>query len=121
VTVNGLPAPQIGFTENSGNTANDGVICLGNSVTLAVSGMTSYAWNNNQTTASITVSPSATTSYTVSITDSNGCNGVSTTTVNVNSLPVPTIAVNETSGTTNNDGIICVGQSVTLSGAGGNS
>ena len=121
VTVNTLPAPQIGFTETSGNTPNDGVICQGNSVTLSVSGMTSHLWDNNQTTSSINVSPSSTASYTVSVTDSNGCNGVSTTTVSVNSLPVPSIAVNETSGTTNNDGIICVGQSVTLAGGGGSS
>ncbi len=119
VTVNQLPAPQVGFTENTGNTPNDGIICVGDAVTLSVSGMVSYAWNNNQTTSSITVSPSSTTTYTVSVTDSNGCNGVSTAAVNVNTLPIPTITADESSGLADDDGIICLGNSVTLTGGGG--
>jgi hypothetical protein len=121
VSVNPIPSPQIGFTETSGNTPNDGVVCAGDAVALSVSGMVSQEWSNSQTTSSISVSPSSTTTYTVSVTDSNGCQGTSTTTVNVNSLPTASVAVSDLSGITNNDGIICIGSSVTLTGGGGES
>jgi len=40
-------------------------------------------------------------------------------TVTINSLPSASIAVTETSGATNNDGIICAGASATLTASGG--
>jgi hypothetical protein len=43
----------------------------------------SYSWSNSATTSSITVSPTATTNYSVSVQDHNGCPGSSTKTVNV--------------------------------------
>jgi hypothetical protein len=43
----------------------------------------SYKWSNTATTSSITVSPTATTVYSVAVQDQNGCPGSATKTVNV--------------------------------------
>jgi hypothetical protein len=42
-----------------------------------------YLWSNGATTPSITVSPSTTQNYTVTIIDKNGCSAIATTTINV--------------------------------------
>ncbi len=43
----------------------------------------SYTWSNSATTSSITVSPTAATTYSVTVRDQNGCPGSATKTVNV--------------------------------------
>ena len=43
----------------------------------------SYSWSNGVTTSSVTVSPTATTTYSVTVRDQNGCPGSATKTVNV--------------------------------------
>jgi len=43
----------------------------------------SYNWSNGATTSSVTVSPAATTTYSLSVHDQNGCPGSATKTVNV--------------------------------------
>lgn len=43
----------------------------------------SYGWSNGATTESITVSPTSTTDYTVTVTDANGCTATATKTINV--------------------------------------
>lgn len=43
----------------------------------------SYNWSNGATTSSVTVSPAATTTYSVAVQDQNGCPGSATKTVNV--------------------------------------
>lgn len=58
------------------------LICAGNSATLTASGATTYSWNTGASTSAIAVSPSVTTTYTVTGT-SNGCNKVITVTQNV--------------------------------------
>ena len=57
-------------------------LCLGESVTLTAFGYDSYLWDNGATTESITVSPTTTTTYSVSCT-SNGVTEVHTSTVTV--------------------------------------
>jgi hypothetical protein len=47
------------------------------------------------------------------------CRPSATTNLFVNALPTPAVAVTETSGTTNNDGIVCVGATATLTASGG--
>ena len=65
---------------------NSPTICQGDSVVLtAVSTATGYLWSNGDTTRSITVSPSSTTSYIVSATAGGTGSAVSTVTVN----PIP--------------------------------
>ena len=119
VTVNAPSTPVISATESFGTSANDGVICAGNSVTLGTAGGT-YVWSGSQTTASITVSPSSTATYTVTVTDANICTATATRAVTVNALPAPVIMVTENSGNTANDGTICFGASAVLTASGGN-
>ena len=55
---------------------------LGESVTLSASGADTYLWSTGETTASITVSPTETTTYSV-VGTTNGCEGNAEFTVNV--------------------------------------
>ena len=89
-------------------TVNSATICLGQSATLTatptVPGGT-YAWSNNANTASITIFPSVTTTYSVTYTTGAGCTApVASGTVTVN--PTPTITITNAT--------ICAGQSATL-------
>lgn len=84
-------------------------ICPGQSATLSASGGGSYAWSNGASTSGVTVSPSVTTSYSVSV--SNGqCSGTASATVTVNNVPAPVITGNT---------VICAGDMVTLTASGG--
>ncbi|HSY76236.1 MAG TPA: HYR domain-containing protein, partial [Bacteroidia bacterium] len=67
----------IGITEtdNSGTTSNDGIICNGFSASLDAGVHSSYSWSNGSTAESFTVSPTATTTYTVTISNGAGCTG----------------------------------------------
>ncbi len=86
---------------------NSPSICVGNSAALTASGATSYTWNTGATTSSISVSPAATTNYTVNGT-SNGCIGTKVISVTVNSTP--TVSVNSST--------ICSGSSAALTASG---
>jgi gliding motility-associated-like protein len=83
VTANPLPIASI--TTATGNTA----ICLGTNAVLTGAGGNTYAWSTIQNTTSITVSPVAQTTYTVTATDGNGCTDSETVTINVNQLTMP--------------------------------
>ena len=48
----------------------------------------SYTWSNGATTSSVTVSPTATTTYSVSVQDQNGCPGSGSATKTVNVLNI---------------------------------
>ncbi|MBI5218985.1 MAG: T9SS type A sorting domain-containing protein, partial [Bacteroidia bacterium] len=65
--------------------------CAGGSVTLTSSAGTSYLWSNAATTASINVTTAG--SYTVQVSDANGCQSAASvaTAVTVNTLPTPAI------------------------------
>lgn len=76
VTVNSLP----NVTASSSNNT----ICVGETSTLSASGASSYVWNTTSTLVSLVVSPTTTTSYTVTGTDNNGCVNTSSVTQNVN-------------------------------------
>ncbi|MEW6469602.1 MAG: gliding motility-associated C-terminal domain-containing protein [Bacteroidota bacterium] len=88
----------------SGNTT----ICSGNSATLTGSGGPLFSWSNGATTASITVNPTVTTTYTLTVSNS-GCSDTAAFTLTVVS------GVNAAIMGTNT---ICTGSSATLTGSG---
>ncbi|MES2140357.1 MAG: PKD domain-containing protein [Bacteroidota bacterium] len=89
-------------------TVNSQTICTGQSATLSASGGTTYLWSTGATSNSITESPSATTSYTVTGT-SGGCSGTAVATITVGGALAITV----------NSETICAGQSAALSASGG--
>jgi len=107
VTVN-IPAP-VAIT-------GPAAICNGSSVTLnATAGFTTYLWQpGNLGGSSITVSPTTTTTYTLTATDSNGCQSSTTHNVTVNT-PAPA------SITPGGPTTFCAGGSVTLTASAGSS
>lgn len=90
-------------------TVNSTTICSGQTSTLTAGGGSSYAWSTGASGNSITVSPTATTSYTVSD-NTPGCSGSATGTITVNIPPIVTV----------NAATICEGQSATLIASGAN-
>lgn len=101
VTENALPNPQI-----TGSTT----ICTGSSTTLTATGGVSYKWSNNATTASITVSQANT--YSVTVTDANGCKANTSKTLTLGNALSPNIT---------GDTAICQGSSTVLTTSGGTS
>jgi hypothetical protein len=66
---------------------NDATICSGENISLTASGGTDYMWSTGNSTAATQVSPTVTTTYTVSVTDATGCFGVDAVTITVNPSP----------------------------------
>ena len=102
VTVNALPAtPTI-------TTGGPTTFCDGGSVTLTSSAGSTYLWSNEETTQNINVTISG--SYTVRVTNANGCQSVQSaaTVVTVNALPLVSI--------TSSSNTMCINDLRTLSG-----
>jgi hypothetical protein len=105
-TVNGQNGPGCGDTKTIsvsvsatptvGVNSSQSIICSGSSAILTASGAITYTWSNALNTASITVSPTTATTYTVNGSNANGCQNSKTITVNVNSSPVLVISPNAT-------------------------
>ncbi len=119
VTVNPLPTAMIVVNEMSGHTNNDAEICEGDDATLIASGGNSYVWSTGETGASILVSPTVNTTYTVTVTDNNGCENTEEQQIIVNPLPNVIIDIEEMSGNADNDGDICENDAITLTATGG--
>lgn len=92
--------------------ASPTLICIGQSSTLTASGATSYSWNpGGYTTNSVVVTPSVTTTY--SVTGTTGlCSSTRTVIVGVN--PPPSATISPVTST------ICAAETLTLSIAGKN-
>lgn len=75
-TVTVLPVPDLAIT---GNTA----ICQGETTTLIAGGANTYTWSTGSSSTFLTVSPSATTAYTLNGTSANGCTSTNTVLVSV--------------------------------------
>lgn len=89
VTINVVSSPSIGIA------ASSGTICMGNQVVLTASGATSYTWfPTSSNNASITQSPSVTTTYSITgETSSGNLQCISANTIEVVVEPTPTVQV----------------------------
>ncbi len=123
ITQNSLDPDVTSFTfvETSGNLNNDGEICEGESTDITVlhtngSGTHTYTWDDpaSSTTQTITVSPTMTTTYMVTVEDSGGCTDVDMVNVVVYDEPDFTVAETDMSGLTNDDSEVCIGEDFTL-------
>ena len=89
-----VAAATLAVTETGGVANDDGTICIGQSVTLTISGAkagSTYLWSTGATTASITESPLATTTYSVTV-SYGGCTATYPQQIIVDPLPTATIA-----------------------------
>jgi len=95
VTINQVPVVNLGA---------DTAICAGNTLTLnAGNAGAAYLWDNAATTQTRTVNTAGT--YSVAVTNTNGCKGRDTITVTVTPLPVVNLG---------NDTFFCAGNSIEL-------
>ncbi|HBY19785.1 MAG TPA: hypothetical protein DEG71_02065, partial [Clostridiales bacterium] len=88
------------------------VICKGESIMLTAIGAESYVWNTGATSAAMTVSPSITTTYSVTGTDQNGCTAQDSVIITVKSFPIIDAGFDQT---------ICNGDIVLLTATGADS
>lgn len=104
----------VGSTPALSANATPSIICPGGTSTLTASGAVSYTWNpGNLAGSSVTVSPAATTVYTVIGASATGCTATALTVVNVTSPPSVTLSASSSS--------ICAGAVTTLTATGANS
>jgi len=103
VSVNSLPTLSIAGTTT---------LCAGQSINITASGANTYTWSNNSNNSSITISPTISSSYSVSGTSTAGCISASAAISNVTVYALPVI--------TANSGSICNGQNFTISPSGAN-
>ena len=101
VIVNPLPIAEAG---------TDQIICLDQNVNLTAYGGATYYWSNNSNSQSTNVSPSITTTYVVTVTDTNNCSATDNVQVTVKPLPPAEAGLNLA---------ICYGDSTTLNASGG--
>ena len=96
------PSPQI-----LAYGTNTGVICYGENSSISAIGGTTYSWSTGQTGTPIVVSPTATTTYSVVGTGTNGCTNTSAFTMTVQ--PLPTLTFTSSAATST----VCKGDLVT--------
>lgn len=106
VNVNGLPTADAGL---------DQAICSGNTANLLATGGVSYAWSptgslTNPNMANPVASPSGTTTYSVTVTDGNGCSATDAMVLSVFSQLPANAGIDQT---------ICNGQTANLLATGG--
>jgi hypothetical protein len=76
------PAPNVFITPSNSN------LCTGQSALITASGTDTYVWNTAQTTPSINVSPTSTTTYSVTGTDATtNCTATQSVSINVQNYP----------------------------------
>jgi hypothetical protein len=99
VTVNQLPTVDAGV---------DQTVCMGNMVTLNASGASNYLWDFSVTNG-VPFALNATTIFTVTGTDNNGCSATDQVTISVSSTPAPVVDAGA-------DQAICPNTAITLTG-----
>jgi gliding motility-associated-like protein len=76
------------------NAGNNASICTGQSTTLTGSGGVLYNWQpGNLSGSSVLVTPPTTTTYTLTVTDANGCTATDLVTITVTTCAVPVAAL----------------------------
>jgi len=86
-------------------------ICEYSSLTLTASGGNSYLWNGSLGTSNpLTLNPTTTSTYAVTVTDINGCTASESTSVTVNPVPIAEAGANQT---------VCIGGTTSLVASGG--
>lgn len=101
VTVNALPVVAINGM---------GMVCRGMSAILTGSGASTYTWSTSETTASVVVTPTLQTTYTVTGTNANGCSNSAVKTLTVVLPPTVSVNANKTS--------LCAGQAANITASG---
>jgi subtilisin-like proprotein convertase family protein len=96
------------------NAGPDMTVCQGQATTLTATGGGTYQWSTGSTGSSISVTPSMTTTYTVSVTIA-GCGGTSTDEVVVTIRPKPTVVF--TAGNTSVCASGCLNLTATFTGS----
>jgi hypothetical protein len=108
LTVSVNPLPTVAAT------ASSSTFCSGTSSTLTATGASTYTWSpGNLSGNPVSVSPTASTTYTVTGTDANGCTGTGMVSLTVN--PSPNVTATSTPVTS------CSGNPVTITAAGAQS
>ena len=102
LVINPLPVIDAGISR---------MICTGDTITLFGSGGVSYTWNNGITNGQV-FNLSATTTYTVTGTDANGCTNTDNVTISADPIPVMNAGI---------DRAICLGDSTVLHATGATS
>jgi gliding motility-associated-like protein len=118
ITLNGQTSPPVTTTvivnplPVVGITASNNTVCNGDPSILTVTPAGTYLWNDGSSLNPRTVNPTATTTYSVTVTDANTCTGSSSITINVNQLPTVSLTANPNP--------ICSGGEVTITANGAN-
>lgn len=107
VTLTVTPSPAITLV------ASQTSVCPSNSVSIGATGANTYTWSTGANGALVSVTPTASTVYTVSGETTPGCIGTSSIAITTNSVPVVNIASSAS--------LICAGQSVNLTASGASS
>lgn len=111
--INVIGACSINLFASNGTSSVSPILCAGNSLWLSTNAVSNYSWSTGANTSSILVTPSVTTSYSLTATSVSNCVSSSAITVSV-SGGIPTLAV---TASTNN---VCLGRTVTLTATGAN-
>jgi hypothetical protein len=107
ITLTVTPSPAITLV------ASQTSVCPSNSVSIGATGANTYTWSTGANGALVSVTPTASTVYTVSGETTPGCIGTSSIAITTNSVPVVNVASSAS--------LICAGQSVNLTASGASS
>jgi gliding motility-associated-like protein len=98
INVNPLPIVDAGLNQS---------LCVGSGLTLTASGGGSYLWNTGATTNSIAVTPTVNTTYTVTVTNANGCSASDVVTITM--ISGGNVQATDDAGTVQNNTSVTVG------------
>lgn len=98
ISVTILDLPTINITGTN-------ILCMGDTTTLTASGGTSYQWSSGDNTSSVTVNPARDTSYSVQVTDTEGCTNTDTIAISITNPPTVNAGPDQT---------ICTGDNINI-------